>query len=125
MIVVGVEGHNLLLGPSYLRQNPGNAADVLRAVDGGERLDADVRVEAIIDLGRVFEIVTVADRLVADVTCDEDSLSCMNGNEARVRVVNGAVGDISSGEDLGHGCGRRDCTGHVEVDRIVADFAAL
>ena len=104
---------------------PGSHAGVLVAVDGGEGLNADVGVEAVVDLGGVFEIVAVADGAIADVAGDEDSLGRVNGNEAGIGVVNGAVGEVGSGEDLWHRCWRRDGPGHVEVDGIVADFSAL
>ena len=125
MVEVGVEGNDLLLGVVGARKDSWDHAGVLCAVDGGEGLNADVGVEAIVDLGGVFEIVAVADGAIADVAGDEDSLGRVNCNEAGIGVVHGAVGEVGSGEDLWHRCWRRDGPGHVEVDGIVADFSAL
>ena len=92
MVVVGVEGEDLLLRIACLGQNARNAADILIAIDGRDRLDADVRVQAVVDLGGVFEIIPVADRAVADVAGDEQPLSRVNGDEAGIGVVDRAVG---------------------------------
>ena len=125
MVEVGVEWDDLLLGVARLREDAGNHAGVLGAIDGGESLDADVGVEAVIDLGGVFEIVAVADRSVADIAGDEDSLGGVDGDEAGIGVVNGAVGEVGPCEELWNRRWRRDGAGHVEMDRIMADFAAL
>ena len=91
-------------------------------VDGGARVDAEVGQELVVDLGPVFQVEAVTDRLVADVAGHRDVVRPVQDEPAGHRVPHRGVDDERVELRL---AGMVGLPRVVEVGRVVGDPAAL
>ena len=99
-----------------VRQDSRDLARVLVVVDRRAGKDADIGIEIVVGLGAVFEIIAVADRLPADIALERDPLGVVDDIPAGIQFVDRGILDDRAGRHL---------AGHMEVDRVVAELAAL
>jgi hypothetical protein len=91
MVHVGAVRH-IVGAAGFVRQDSGHLARIVNFVLNRRlRQNAEVGVELVVDLGRVFEIITVPDPLEAHIARDIHALGSVNRDETRHGIVDGAV----------------------------------